>query len=85
MYLLGKHCSQEEYISYCIHYQLPDCEDDRDVHTEPMNDQEEPKESDHEAEVDRFSSTPDQAEGTQLVANNGHTTSYCTFTTGSIQ
>ena len=84
MCLLGKHCSQEEYISYCIH-QLPDCEDDRHVHVESESDHEEPEESDHEAAVDRLSSTPDQAEGTQLLANNGNTTSYCTFTTGSIQ
>ena len=84
MCLLGKHCSQEEYISYCIH-QLPDCEDDCNVHVEPESDHEEPEASDHEAEVDRLSSTPVQAERTRLVASNGNTTSYCTFTTGSIQ
>ena len=84
MLSLGKHCNQEEYISYCIH-QLPDCEDDRDVHVEPTNDQEEPVQSDHEPGVDRRSSTPDQAEGTQLVVYSDNTTSYCTFTTGSIQ
>ena len=65
MLSLGKHCSQEEYISYCIH-QMPDCEDDRDVHVEPANNHEEHEESDHEAGNDWRSSTPDQAEGTQL-------------------
>ena len=81
---LDKHCNQEEYISYCT-YQMPDCEDDCDVYVEPTNDREEPEESDHEPGVDRRSSTPDQAEGTQLVAYSDNTTSYCTFTTGSIQ
>ena len=84
MRLLGKHCSQEEYISYCIH-QLPDCEDDCNVHVEPESDHEEPEEPDHEAGADRLTSTPVQAERTRLVVNNGNTTSYCTFTTGSIQ